>query len=475
MGAQIEARRFGWAVRTGRLELKGKQALVLGLGDTGLSMARWLDRRGAIVRVADTREKPPRAADLARALPAAHLDAGAFRESSFDWADLIAISPGIPAKHPAVARARGRGVPVWGDVEFFAQAVQENARPRVLAVTGTNGKTTVTSMTGALCRAAGMDARVAGNIAPPVLDALMECEDSGRMPDVWVLELSSFQLEITYSLNASAAVMLNLSQDHFDRYHGMEDYAAAKARVFNGTGAQILNRDDAYSRSMVRSGRPAYTFGLGEPERKGEWGIAQWGGRAFLAENGDRLVAVDELQVAGSQNAANALAALALCRAIDLPYPPLIEAVREFRGLPHRLERVTEIEDVVFYDDSKGTNVGATIAALTGLGRRAVLIAGGEGKGQDFSPLKAAVADHARAVVLIGRDGPDIGRALRESGVPVLASTSLPDAVKLAFGLAQSGDAVLLSPACASFDMFRNYEHRAQVFVQAVKALAAAS
>jgi len=471
MGAGIEAGRFGWSVRTGRLELKGMQALVLGLGDTGLSMARWLARRGAVVRVADTRETPPRADDLALALPDARLDTGPFREPSFDSAELIAISPGIPAQDPAVARARGRGVPVWGDVEFFAQAVQENARPRILAVTGTNGKTTVTSMTGALCRAAGLDACVAGNIAPPVLDALMEREDSGRMPDVWVLELSSFQLEITYSLNASAAVMLNLTEDHFDRYHGMEDYAAAKARVFNGTGAQILNRDDPYSRSMARCGRRTFTFGLGEPELKGEWGIAERGGRAWIAENGDRLLPVDELQVVGSQNAANALAALALCRAIDLPYAALVDGLRGFRGLPHRVERVAEIAGVVFYDDSKGTNVGATIAALGGLGRRAVLIAGGDGKSQDFSPLKAAVAEHARAVVLIGRDGPAIGRALQGSRVPILASTTLPDAVKLAFGVAQAGDAVLLSPACASFDMFRNYEHRARVFVETVASL----
>jgi UDP-N-acetylmuramoylalanine--D-glutamate ligase len=343
----------------------------------------------------------------------------------------------------------------------------------VLAITGTNGKTTVTAMTGALCRAAGLDACVAGNIAPPVLDALMQREDSGAPPDVWVLELSSFQLETTYSLNATAGVVLNLSQDHCDRYHGMEDYAAAKARVFRGTGIQIVNRDDPLSRSMATPGRRAFTFGLGEPELKGDWGIAERAGRAWLAENGDRVMPVDELQIAGLQNAANALAALALCRAIDLPYAPLVEGLRAFRGLPHRVEHVAEIDGVVFFDDSKGTNVGATVAALAGIGRPTVLIAGGDGKGQDFTPLKPAVAAHARAVVLLGRDGPAIGRALAGSGVPVLAATTLPDAVNLAFGVAQQGDAVLLSPACASFDMFRNYEHRAQVFVAAVRALEA--
>jgi UDP-N-acetylmuramoylalanine--D-glutamate ligase len=473
MGAGLEAQRFGWASRTGRLELKGKQALVLGLGDTGLSMARWLARRGAAVRVADTRETPPRAAELARVLPTSILDTGAFRESSFAAADLIAISPGIPVQQPSVARARARGVPVWGDIELFAQAAQAEGRPRVLAITGTNGKTTVTAMTGALCRAAGLDACVAGNIAPPVLDALMQREDSGAPPDVWVLELSSFQLETTYSLNATAGVVLNLSQDHCDRYHGMEDYAAAKARVFRGTGIQIVNRDDPLSRSMATPGRRAFTFGLGEPELKGDWGIAERAGRAWLAENGDRVMAVDELQIAGLQNAANALAALALCRAIDLPYAPLVDGLRAFRGLPHRVEHVAEIDGVVFFDDSKGTNVGATVAALAGIGRPTVLIAGGDGKGQDFTPLKPAVAAHARAVVLLGRDGPAIGRALAGSGVPTLAATTLPDAVNLAFGVAQQGDAVLLSPACASFDMFRNYEHRAQVFVAAVRALEA--
>jgi UDP-N-acetylmuramoylalanine--D-glutamate ligase len=474
MGAALEAQRLGWAVRTGRLELIGKKALVLGLGDTGLSMARWLSRHGATVRVADTRAAPPRAVDLALLLPHAVLETGAFRDSSFDAVDLIAISPGISMREPAVARARARGVPVWGDIELFAQAVQTNARPRILAITGTNGKTTVTAMTGALCRAAGLDACVAGNIAPPVLDALLKCEEAGTTPDVWVLELSSFQLESTYSLNATAAVMLNLTQDHCDRYRGLEDYAGAKARVFNGTGVQILNRDDPYSRSMMKPGRRAFTFGLGEPELKGEWGIVERAGRAWLAENGDRLMPVDTLGVAGLPNVANALAALALCRAIDLSYAPLLDGLRTFRGLPHRVERVAEIGGVAFFDDSKGTNVGATVAALAGIGRPAVLIAGGDGKGQDFAPLAPAVKAHARAVILIGRDGPVIGRTLADSGVPVLTAATLPEAVDLAFSAAQTGDAVLLSPACASFDMFRNYEHRAQVFVAAVRALEAA-
>ena len=277
-------------------------------------------------------------------------------------------------------------------------------------------------MTGALCRAAGLDACVAGNIAPPVLDALMQREDSGAPPDVWVLELSSFQLETTYSLNATAGVVLNLSQDHCDRYHGMEDYAAAKARVFRGTGIQIVNRDDPLSRSMAKPGRRAFTFGLGEPELKGDWGIAERAGRAWLAENGDRLMAVDELQIAGPQNAANALAALALCRAIDLPYAPLVDGLRAFRSLPHRVEHVAEIDGVVFFDDSKGTNVGATVAALAGIGRPTVLIAGGDGKGQDFTPLAGRWRPRARRRAARPRRSGDRARAGRDRR-PTLAAT----------------------------------------------------
>jgi UDP-N-acetylmuramoylalanine--D-glutamate ligase len=308
---------------------------------------------------------------------------------------------------------------------------------------------------------------VAGNIGLPVLDALTDIENGQPAPDVFVLELSSFQLETTSSLNADAATVLNVTQDHMDRYAGMADYAAAKARIFLGNGVQVVNREDAYSRAMALPRRRVESFGL--DAHASEWGIVSANDETWLARGEEKLMRTNELPVAGLHNAANALAALALCSAIGLPMALLLTALREFKGLPHRVERVAEIDGVTFYDDSKGTNVGATVAALNGMREKVVLIAGGDGKGQDFSPLHEAVATHARTVVLIGRDGPQIGAALVNAGVPLVNAPDMDEAVTLAYHAAQKGDAVLLSPACASFDMFRNYEHRAQVFVAAVK------
>jgi UDP-N-acetylmuramoylalanine--D-glutamate ligase len=449
--------------------LTNKKVLVLGLGDTGLSMARWLARQGARVSVADSRESPPHAERLKAEVPGAVLFAGPFREQPFLDAELIAISPGVPVREPLVAAAIARGVPVVGDIELFAQALADRAK--VIAITGANGKSTVTEMAGAMCRAAGCNTVVAGNIGLPVLDALAEAEDKGQLPEVFVLELSSFQLETTASLNPAAATVLNVTEDHLDRYDGMGDYAAAKARIFAGDGVQVLNREDRYSLAMARPGRTVVTFGLDMP-RGGDWGLLREGGEAWLAQGDKKILAVRELKVAGLHNAANALAALALSRAIGLPLEPLLQALREFKGLPHRVERVAEIRGVTFYDDSKGTNVGATEAALRGMAEPVVLIAGGDGKGQDFTPLRDAVAGKARAVVLIGRDGDKIGRAIEGSGVPLLKADTMEEAVRESFVQARPGDAVLLSPACASFDMFRSYAHRAEVFIAAVHELA---
>ncbi len=449
--------------------LTNKKVLVLGLGDTGLSMARWLARQGARVSVADSRESPPHAGRLKADVPGATLFTGPFREEPFIDADLIAISPGVPVREPLVAAAIARGVPVVGDIELFAQALGDRAK--VIAITGANGKSTVTEMAGAMCRAAGRDTVVAGNIGLPILDALAEAEDRGQLPEVFVLELSSFQLETTASLNPAAATVLNVTEDHLDRYDGMADYAAAKARIFAGDGVQVLNRQDRYSLAMGRPGRPVMTFGLDAPQGE-DWGLLREGGETWLAQGDKKTLAVRELKVAGLHNAANALAALALCRAIDLPLEPLLQALREFKGLPHRVERVAEIRGVTFYDDSKGTNVGATEAALRGMAEPVVLIAGGDGKGQDFTPLRDAVVGRARAVVLIGRDGDKIGHALEGSGVPLLKANTMEEAVRESFVQARPGDAVLLSPACASFDMFRSYAHRAEVFIAAVRELA---
>ena len=449
------------------MNLQGKNILVLGLGDTGLSAARWLTRRGAVVRVADSRADPPHAALLQAECPGTPLSAGPFREQDFRAADLIVISPGVPLADPLVAAALARGVPVVGDVELFAQA---SGSAKVVAITGSNGKSTVTTMVGAMCQAAGLKTVVAGNIGLPVLDALTEAEQQGA-PDVYVLELSSFQLETTASLDAAAATVLNVSEDHLDRYAGMTEYAAAKARIFHGSGVQVLNRQDTFSMEMAHPGRRIFSFGLDVPEDDDAWGLRQSSRETWIAQGERKLMLASELHVAGLHNAANALAALALCRALDQPYAPLLQALRQFKGLPHRVEKVTDIDGVSFYDDSKGTNVGATEAALKGMPCKVVLIAGGDGKGQDFSPLQAAVAQHARAVVLIGRDGDRIAAAIAGCAVPVLRAGSMQEAVETGFAQAQPGDAVLLSPACASFDMFRNYAHRAQVFIDAVHAL----
>ena len=447
-------------------DLTGKSVLVLGLGETGLSLARWLDGRGARVRVADSRADPPNAARLGQELPAIALDCGPFRAQSFDGVELIAISPGVPRGEPLVAAALARGVPVVGDIELFAQ-VRPRAS-RLLAITGSNGKSTVTAMAGAICKAAGLDTVVAGNIGLPVLDALAR----PAPPAVYVLELSSFQLESTQSLGADAATLLNLSEDHLDRYPALADYAAAKARVFQGDGVQVLNRDDRASLGAALPGRVQLRFGLDAPASCCDWGIRVTRDEAMLAQGIRDLMPVAELRIAGRHNAANALAALALARAIDVPEQAALAALRAFDGLPHRTQLIAEIGGVQFYDDSKGTNVGATVAALAGLARKAVLIAGGDGKGQDFGPLAGAVAAHASAVVLIGRDRERIAQVLAGSGVPLLRAESMAQAVEQAHRAARPGEAVLLSPACASFDMFRSYEHRAQVFAQAVAALA---
>ncbi|MDZ4201069.1 MAG: UDP-N-acetylmuramoyl-L-alanine--D-glutamate ligase [Gallionella sp.] len=462
-----------------------KHVLVLGLGETGLSLVRWLSAQGAHVRVADSRSEPPGAAALRGEFPQVEVHCGAFSDSLLQGVTLVAISPGVPLAEPLVQQAIARGIPVEGDIELFAQELNSGTSipaPRVIAITGANGKTTVASMVEHMCQSAGKDAIAAGNISPAVLDVMME--RGVKQPDVWVLELSSFQLETTSSLNADAATVLNISEDHLDRYASMDDYAAAKARIFKNCAVQVLNRDDARSIVMAIPGRHIVTFGIepggagmaatGNEDGRttgGDWGIINEGADVWLAHGNQRLMKASELQVSGMHNVANSLAALALCRAIGMSLPLLLDALRTFKGLPHRVERVAEIDGVIYYDDSKGTNVGATEAALRGLGCKAVVILGGEGKGQDFAPLNPAVAQHARGVVLIGRDAPLIEAALQGCGVPIVRASDMVDAVNQSVRLARAGDAVLMSPACASFDMFRNYTHRAEAFVAAVRGL----
>jgi UDP-N-acetylmuramoylalanine--D-glutamate ligase len=468
-----------WFIHTEtKMNLQGKTILVLGMGETGLSMVKWLSRMNAKIRVADSRVNPPNWDVLVKAFPAMPVFKGQFATEIFDGVEMIAVSPGVPLAEPCVQQAQLRGIPIVGDVALFISALSssDQPRPKILAITGSNGKTTVTAMVGAMLKKVGWDVEVAGNIGPAVLDVLMQRMDAGKLPQAWVLEISSFQLEATQSLNADVTTILNISEDHLDRYSEMQDYATAKAKIFlheahgaEGTGIQVLNRDDPKVYAMALAGRRQITFGLDEPETETEFGMLQDGRDVWLMEGGVRLMETSELGVSGLHNALNALAALALCRALELPVGPLVAALREFRGLPHRMEKVAAINGVTFYDDSKSTNVGATVAALTGMGQNVILIAGGDGKGQDFSILRPAVTDFARAVVLIGRDARKISAALQGCEVPVYFAESMEEAIQKSFLLAQVGDVVLLSPACASFDMFRNYVHRAEVFVAAVK------
>jgi UDP-N-acetylmuramoylalanine--D-glutamate ligase len=434
--------------------LAGRRVLILGLGDTGLSVARWVEREGGKVRIADSRREPPRKKDFA-----GELHAGAFSPALLDGVDAVCVSPGLSLEEEIVRKALAQGLPVFGDIELFAWHA---ARETVLAVTGTNGKTTVTALAGHLLRSAGMDCEVAGNIAPPVLQAYEKRLLSGKAPRAWVLELSSYQLETTWSLAPRAAAMLNLTQDHLDRYAGLDDYGAAKARIFQNTGVQVLNRDDPRSMAMALPGRKVVTFGLDAP-RGEDFGVA----RNKLVHGLSEIVAVDELAIRGSHNVANALAAAALVSTLKISLEALRTGLKTFKGLPHRLELVATRRGVEWYDDSKGTNVGATVAALRGLGKKAVLILGGEGKGQDFSPLGPAVSAHAVKVLLIGRDAPVIAKVVQGE-----SCRSLEAAVERAAQVAKPGEAVLLSPACASFDMFRDYRHRGEVFAAAVKGLA---
>ncbi len=482
--------------------------LVLGLGESGLAIARWCARHGCRLRIADTREAPPNLAALQAEGIDAEFVGGAFTPALLDGGiEIVGLSPGLSPLEPAlaalVAAANERGIAVWGELEFFAQALRalgtSGYQPKVLAITGTNGKTTTTSLTGLLCQRSGKKVAVAGNISPAMLDRLASAIDETALPDVWVLELSSFQLETARTFAPDAAAILNITQDHLDWHGSFDAYAQAKGRIFGATTTRVLNRDDA----AVMKFAPAadaprtVTFGLNEPTQDGDYGLSRDNGIAWLVEAVDRdapdeatttrrrkrdahtpdiaqkrLMPADALRIRGLHNAANALAAFALVRAIDLAAAPLLHALREYRGEAHRVEVIATIDDVDYVDDSKGTNVGATVAALDGLAQKIVLIAGGDGKGQDFAPLVAPVARWCRAVMLIGRDAPALRDTLAETGVPLADHATLEGAVHAAADLAEPGDAVLLSPACASLDMFRNYAHRAEVFRAAVDEIA---
>lgn len=438
--------------------------VVVGLGKTGLSCVRFLKSRGYPVAVNDTRDNPPGLAELRAEFPDVQVSLGKLDEQLLLSAREIVASPGISVKEPELASARlNAGIPIVGDIEVF---VREVSAP-IVAITGSNAKSTVTTLVGLMAQNAGIDVGVGGNLGTPVLDMLREKGEQA----LYVLELSSFQLETTHSLRAAVAVVLNMSEDHMDRYDSMQEYHAAKHRIFRNCQRFVVNRDDALTRPLIADSTPNVSFGLNAPDLN-QYGVLVEGGEKWLARGRDKLLPVAAMKIRGDHNVANALAALALGEAVNLPMDVMLATLREFRGLPHRCELVAEKDGVAWYNDSKGTNVGSTLAAINGLGNavrgKLILIAGGVGKGQDFTPLSAPLVKYAKALVLIGEDGPRIGAAVAGS-VQKVSATTLRDAIEKCRALAADGDAVVLSPACASFDMFKNYEDRGQQFVATVR------
>jgi UDP-N-acetylmuramoylalanine--D-glutamate ligase len=434
-------------------------SVVVGLGKSGASCLRFLSKRGLPVRATDTRRAPPGLAELGDLKHSLDLRLGGLDLSLLDGASQLLISPGLSLEEPIARAARDRGIEVLGDVELFAR----NVHAPVIGITGTNGKSTVTSLLASMAAAAGRRVLAGGNLGTAALDLLEQ-----TTPDLYVLELSSFQLETTSSLSLLAAVVLNVTADHMDRYSSVAAYAQAKSRIFAKADTVVLNADDPLVAAMRGTdGARTVTFSI---ERPADYSLLHDGGKTLLARHGTALLDTARMKISGLHNAANALAALALGDAVGLPGRAMLEALESFPGLPHRSQWIADVAGVRFVDDSKGTNVGATIAAVAGLSAPVVLIAGGEGKGQDFTPLAAAFRGQVRHAVLIGKDAPALASALRGVCSTEIAG-SMPAAVDAAARAARAGDTVLLSPACASFDMFRDYGHRGDAFADAVHAL----
>lgn len=434
------------------------QTLIVGLGKTGLSCARYLAAQGESFVVTDTRAQPPGLDELVNEYPEAPVHVGGFREKDFSAANRLVLSPGVSLHDEYVASAVNRGAEVLGDIELFARSVSAP----VIAITGTNGKSTVTTLIAEMAKSAGRNVRFGGNLGMPALE-LLDREDT----DLYVLELSSFQLETTYSLDAVAAVVLNITPDHMDRYDSVEHYSNTKASVYRGTGIMVINSDDPIVSKMLDAQREVIKFSLQKPA-VGEFGIFAEGENLWLAFGEEKLLATNELKIPGSHNQSNALAALALGHAIGLELASMVTTLKSFTGLAHRSEWVAEQNGVRWFNDSKATNVGATIAALQGMPGPLILIAGGDGKAADFSALHDVIASETRDVILLGRDANSIEKVINNA-VPVHRATDMQDAVGIAKQIAKSGDSVLLSPACASFDMYKNYMERGDDFVQAVK------
>jgi UDP-N-acetylmuramoylalanine--D-glutamate ligase len=434
-------------------------SVIVGLGRTGVSCARHLAARGHRLVVTDSRAAPPGLTDLRRLVPDAATALGGFDAAVLDGADQVVVSPGVPLSEPFLKQAAARGLDLVGDIELFAR----EAGGRIVGITGTNGKSTVTTLVGEFAKAAGIEVRVGGNLGEPALDLL-----EGPPAAMYVLEISSYQLETTHSLQLEAATVLNVTPDHLDRYPDLAGYAAAKARIYECAATAVVNLDDEIVVRMPRPAQRQVAFSLRRQEA--QFRLIARDGREWLAEGSERLMPLAELALPGLHNAANALAALAIGSVCGMPREAMTEVLRTFQGLPHRSQLIARWRGIRWIDDSKGTNVGATEAAIAGLAAPLVLIAGGEGKGQDFAPLAEACRGKVRHAVLIGRDAPLLASALAHSCVVSIAD-SMESAVAGAASIAEPGDTVLLSPACASFDMFRDYAHRGDVFADLVRRL----
>lgn len=443
-------------------------AVIVGLGKTGFSCARYLLGHGWKIAVTDTRENPPELARLRALDPNVTVRLGGLDVKLLDEALCVVVSPGVSLTAPFFVEAKRRGLDVVGDIELFARA----ADAPVVGITGTNGKSTVTTLVGRMASRAGLNARVGGNLGEPALDLLSAAESDARKTDLYVLELSSYQLEPTVSLDLKAAAVLNVTPDHMDRYATLEDYAAAKARIFARCDTAVINLDDPLVVAMPIPGQQTLGFSLRSTIGAEYAVVTGRDSKWWLTRRGELLMPVSDMKITGLHNAANALAALAMGEALGLPLATMLEELRTFPGLPHRSQWVADVNGVTYVNDSKGTNVGATLAAVAGMSGPLVIIAGGDGKNQDFSPLADAFRGKVHHTVLIGRDAPAIEVAIR--GVCTIERTAtLEEAVRAAARAAKPGDTVLLSPACASLDMFRDYTHRGAVFAQAVKELAA--
>lgn len=450
-----------------------RKTLIVGLGKTGVSCARYLSAQGVDLAVTDSRMEPPGMSYLKEHLPNVAVYLGGFNNDAFAAAEQLVVSPGVSLREPMIAAAMRRGVPVLGDIEIFARQV----RAPVIAITGSNGKSTVTTLVAEMARHAGRNVRVGGNLGMPALDLLAEASggnDNGDDTGLFVLELSSFQLETTESLNAVAAVVLNISADHMDRYDSLQSYAATKQRIYHGDGVLVINDDDDMVTDMLSSvgkDRRVLHFSLCEPAGD-NFGLRDVHGKAWLCRGNQALLAESDLKLPGRHNTANALAALALGQVAGLDDDAMTRTLKTFTGLPHRSQWLGEANGVSWYNDSKATNVGATLALINGMPAtpqpHLILIAGGEGKGADFSALKTAMNGKLKRLILIGRDAPLIELAI-DGVVSVEHASDLQQAVELASRCATGGDSVVLSPACASFDMFDNFEHRGEVFMTAVR------